>query len=151
MLSMPRLYQLLTHTYAAIPEHLFRRGYSFPPLRVAFILTHRCNLKCQFCLVWSSYQKERKKGIKRQELGLEEVKGVIDQLPGYSVITFTGGEPFLRKELMEIVRYSTNKHRCHIVTNGTLCREDEIEEITARRVSSILGKGVLSVGISIEA
>ncbi|TKJ29874.1 hypothetical protein CEE39_08735 [bacterium (candidate division B38) B3_B38] len=151
MLSIPRLYQLLTQVYAAIPEHLFRGGYAFPPLRVAFILTHRCNLKCRFCMVWSSYQKERKKGIKRQELSLEEVKGLIDQLPGYSVITFTGGEPFLRKDLMTMLRFATKRHRCHIVTNGTLCREEEIEEIVARCVSSIWGKGVLSVGISIEA
>jgi len=101
-------------------------------------------------MVWSSYQKERKKGIKRQELSLDEVKGVIEQLSGYSVITLTGGEPFLRKDLMPMVRYASQGHRCHIVTNGTLCHEEEIEEIVARRVSSLWGKGVLSVGISIE-
>ncbi len=150
MVSILRLYQLLTQAYATIPEHLFRGGYAFPPLRVAFILTHRCNLRCRFCMVWSSYQKEQKRGIKRQELSLEEVKGVIDQLPGYSVVTFTGGEPFLRKDLMTMVRYATRRHRCHIVTNGTRCRNEQIEEIVAGRVSSLLAKGVLSVGISIE-
>ena len=75
---------------------------------------------------------------------------MIEQLPGYSVITFTGGEPFLRKDLMPMVRYATNRHRCHIVTNGTLCNEEIIEEIVERRVSSLWGKGVLSVGVSID-
>ncbi len=62
----------------------------------------RCNQKCRFCYAaGQSYARVR-------ELSTEEWKAAIDKLRRANVpmLTFTGGEPTLRDDLVELVEYS---------------------------------------------
>lgn len=97
-----------------------RYGKALMPLRYFFELTYRCNLNCPYCYIGC----ERNKN----ELTTEEWKRVIKQLPFYSVVTLVGGEPLLRKDFIEILRYTSQKvmNKVHIVSNGTLINDDII-------------------------
>ncbi len=63
-------------------------------------LTYKCNFNCAFC------HADKKK---RPVMGLEEWKDIIDQIkkwPGCVFIDFSGGEPLLNKDCIEVLEYS---------------------------------------------
>ena len=94
----------------------------FSTLRV----TSQCNLKCLHCYSANS-------GCGR-ELTTDEIKSAIDTLVdnGVDHITISGGEPFLRRDIFEILKYSSMKTKTGIVCNGTL-----IDECAAKALSKI--------------
>ncbi|AJA46543.1 coenzyme PQQ synthesis protein E [Clostridium pasteurianum DSM 525 = ATCC 6013] len=88
---------------------------------VVWNCTRTCNLKCKHCYADSDSR------IYEEELSTEEAKKFIDDLHGFKVpvILFSGGEPFLRKDLFELIEYSTQRNiRSTISTNGTLIDKD---------------------------
>jgi radical SAM protein with 4Fe4S-binding SPASM domain len=105
-------------------------------------LTERCNLRCKHC-----YQT----GGKSEELSLPEIRSVADEVSGmlrawteaYGIsfspsISVTGGEPFLRNDIPEIL--DTIRKRgfdLNLLSNGTL-----IDAKRAKMLSSLAVKGV---------
>lgn len=81
-----------------------------PPNEVCIILTYRCNAKCNMCDVWHHPTKPD------DEITIE----TIEKLPsGLRFINITGGEPFIRKDIEEIIRVIRPKtERIVISTNG---------------------------------
>lgn len=63
-----------------------------------YLTTFRCNGSCSFCCFKNSINK------KFDELSLDEVKKVISHLPPLKDFSISGGEPFLRKDLVEICK-----------------------------------------------
>ncbi len=106
------------------------------PLRVMFELTYRCNFFCRHCYVPLSYKEESKK----QELKTEEVCSLLDQLKeiGCFYLGFTGGEPFIREDIIEILWYAK---RCGfeliIYTNGSLINEKIVEQLEQLRPNKV--------------
>ena len=85
-----------------------------PPDWVSLNLTMTCNLACSMCT--TCYDQPN-------ELSTREVKDVIDQtaLWGVKVFNPLGGEPFVRRDLEEILAYACNKDfYITLTTNGTL-------------------------------
>ncbi len=82
-------------------------GYKDPdkrPLFVCWEMTKACNLSCRHC---------RARAIKRAlpgELSLDEGKRLIDQIlefgEPYPAMLFTGGDPLMRKDLMEQIAHA---------------------------------------------
>ncbi len=68
------------------------------PIDVQIELTERCNFKCRHCYNYWRYEKD---GVK-QELGIVQFLTILKILKdgGVSVITLTGGEPFLRSNVL---------------------------------------------------
>ncbi len=103
-------------------------------LRVMLELTYNCNFKCKHCYVPQSYRK------KKGELKTEEVFSILDQLKqiGCFYLGFTGGEPFVRKDIMDILRYAK---RCGfeiiIYTNGSLIDEKMADELALLRPNKV--------------
>jgi len=93
--------------------HLARRtGRGRPrPLNLTFSVTYRCNATCRTCNVW-------KKRV--DDLTLAEYERLFDNL-GRSLYwaTFSGGEPFLRPDLIDIVIACYERCRPAIVTIPT--------------------------------
>ena len=87
------LYRDVTTAYTTLPMKFDKQGRAFPPLRVAVVITHFCNLRCEFCMVVSPENIERAKKMQPQVLTLKEIQSIVDQLPRFSVVTITGGEP----------------------------------------------------------
>ena len=144
------LYKDLTQAYALVPKKFDKEGRAFPPLRVAIVITHFCNLRCEFCMVVSPENVERAKKMQPHVLTLDEIKSIADQLPRYSVITITGGEPTARYDFMDIVKYVSERHRGHFVTNGTVLNDEKLATVVSFGASNILSSGLMSVGVSIE-
>jgi len=98
------------------------------PLDVICEVTYICNLACPTCFRWTSKPDEH-------ELTREEWKGVIRKLKawlGSFNLTFTGGEPFLRKDLLEIFKFATdNGIVTGVVSNGSLIDKALAKEIVA--------------------
>ncbi|NJB67607.1 heme b synthase [Desulfobaculum xiamenense] len=111
-----------------------------PPLRlIAWEITRSCNLACKHCR--AEAHTEPYPG----ELSTDEAKALIDTFPetGSPIIIFTGGEPMMRKDWPELVRYAKGKDlRCVMAPNGTL--------ITPETAREMKDAGIERVSISID-
>lgn len=104
-LSKAVVYNLARHT-----------GHLHPlPLNLTISVTYRCNSRCQTCNVW-------KKRV--NDLSLDEYKALFSNI-GTSLywVTFSGGEPFIRPDLIDIATTCYDYCRPGIITiptNGLL-------------------------------
>jgi molybdenum cofactor biosynthesis enzyme MoaA len=110
------------------------RGYIQPhSLRELWFHTGTaCNLACPFCLEGSKPGDGRLERIK-----LADVRGLIDEAVtlGVEQFSFTGGEPFVVKDIVEILRYASSLRPCLVLTNGTdavLKRRRRIAELASQ-------------------
>ena len=91
----------------------------FDYLRLA--VNEKCNLRCIYCMPEEGVQLLNKD----QYLTKLEIKRIISLFTqmGISKIRFTGGEPLLRKDISELIRYAKNEckiEQVHLTTNGIL-------------------------------
>jgi len=96
------------------------------PVNVTWEITETCNLHCAHCL--SAELRTRGRG----ELDLAECRTLIDELARMQVfqINFGGGEPFLRNDLLDILRYANSKGITSCVsTNGTVLNDALVDEL----------------------
>ncbi|RLV61157.1 radical SAM protein [Parashewanella curva] len=97
----------------------------------------KCNLECDFCLEGSSPSDKRLLSPK-----LEEVMPLIDEAieMGVEQFSFTGGEPFLAKDIIAILDYASRFKPCLVLTNGTeplLKRLDSLIALKAKNQNQI--------------
>lgn len=98
------------------------------PSQVYLVINEKCNLTCQFCNFWKGiYQKEG-----RDVLSTSEIKSLILKMADLQIpyLTITGGEPFLREDMISVLRYAV-RHIPHVrvQTNGTLITDSIAERI----------------------
>lgn len=74
-------------------------------LKVFYLhLTYRCNLNCSYC-----YNKSVR-ATNKKELSIHEWKGIVDKIaPHASLIVLTGGECFLYKDILPLMKYIKEK------------------------------------------
>lgn len=74
------------------------------PFQVVWNITRSCNLKCRHC-----YENAGTRA--RDELTTQEVKRGIDVLAdaGVLILAFSGGEPTLRPDILELIKHCANK------------------------------------------
>ena len=85
------------------------------PVIAHLAITHACNMNCKYCSVKDMHSKIK------DGLSTEEYKKIIDKLVdiGAFQIGLTGGEPTIRKDLVELTRYIASKNvACNLTTNG---------------------------------
>ncbi len=145
-----RLYRKTTRLYTTIPYNLSRTGHSFPPSHYFLEMTRRCNLRCKMCLYIQWLENTPTKVQASDELTTDEWLNVIDQTGRFSLITFTGGEVWVRKDFEQILAHACSKRRVHFISNAVMLRDERAErcaELAPRRLG---GKGLNSTGISID-
>lgn len=104
-------------------------------MRIA--VTDRCNLRCYYCMPESGIDY-----LPRQELmTYEEILRIVSVFSeqGISKIRITGGEPFLRKDLMYLIKKITKIpaiKEVNITSNGTLLI-DKIDQLKRLGINSI--------------
>lgn len=111
-----------------------------PPEHVYFSLTNRCCLRCVMCDIPKS------SGRQEDELSTKEVKKIILQIKELGVrhLIFSGGEPLLRTDIMELIRFSKESGILwvDIITNGILCSDEAAQ--------SLISSGLNHVTISLD-
>ena len=90
-------------------------------------LTYRCTLRCSFCERWKVGP-----GLASSELTTEQIKKTISDAHriGVRYLGLTGGEMFLRRDVLEIGKYARSLGmNVTAATNGTLINEKNIKEV----------------------
>jgi radical SAM protein with 4Fe4S-binding SPASM domain len=120
------------------------------PYVVSWNLTYRCNQQCEHCYLDAGAHKAITGDdafADRSELSTEECLRVVDQIVAFApeaLTILTGGEPLLRRDILEIVRYAAAKELWVVVgTNGV-----KITEPLARLLSR---EGVRGLALSLDA
>ena len=114
--------------------------------QLIYHVTYACNADCPFC-IHHSYLNERKS----EELSLGELDRITSNLPVFPWLMLTGGEPFLRKNLDQVI--TIFNERCKVshvtlTTNGMY--PDRVEKFI-EKVFENQSKITLNIGISIDA
>lgn len=89
-------------------------------------VTYRCNARCFFCFEGKDHKDTRK------ILNYEQICSVLDELKetGCFYVGFSGGEPFMRRDFMEILKYAKKiGFVVSIVTNLQLPTKEQIIEL----------------------
>ena len=113
------------------------------PYVVSWNLTYRCNLACEHCYLdaGGTPQVGTENFADRSELGTEECFRVIDEIAAFApecLTILTGGEPLLRRDILEIVRRAAERELWVVVgTNGV-----RITENVARRLAEAGARGL---------
>ncbi|NQU19301.1 radical SAM protein [bacterium] len=106
-----------------------------PPEHVYLSLTNRCNLQCKMCDIYKNPNGEE------NELSTVEIKDIIIQMKqmGIEHLILSGGEPLLRRDLLEIVELAIGKNieMVDIITNGMLLNDDIIKKLINLRLNHI--------------
>lgn len=88
-------------------------------------LTQKCNLNCSHC--YNKHNLNKKVDELTTEQWIEAVNILV--FLGYIDITITGGEPFLRKDITDIINNIKNKvNKITILTNGTLLNSNQAKQ-----------------------
>jgi radical SAM protein with 4Fe4S-binding SPASM domain len=148
-LNLGRWYDILSSLYAYIPYYLFPSR-ALPPLHLFVELTYRCNLRCAMCQFLPLLEGGELDRKRTEELSKEEILAFVGAFPRTSVVTLTGGEPFLRKDFPQIIGALAGRNKIHIITNGTLLTEKNVNLLWEHRLRRIWGGGLLALGISIQ-
>jgi radical SAM protein with 4Fe4S-binding SPASM domain len=128
---------------AAVRRTLFGSHEIKFPVLSEIALTYRCNNRCTFC-----YASAPDRAHDVPEMKTAEIKRIIDKIVTQAkvpTISFTGGEPTLRRDLPELVAYAKSKKmRVNLITNGTRCAN-------AQFVAELKNAGLDSAQVSLEA
>jgi MoaA/NifB/PqqE/SkfB family radical SAM enzyme len=93
-------------------------GWSHPPEVINAFITDICNLGCREC----HYAYSDKPGFSLNQVGHMQptiFRKFMDEIPGRPVVSFTGGEPLLHPDVVDLIAYAKQKGRfCTLVTNG---------------------------------
>ena len=101
--------------YASVASKILKNKLSIRhyPAFLTFFVTWACNHRCVFCDVWKKTPKD--------ELTIDEIDTFFASLKSLDVLRLSGGEPFIRKDLHEIINLGDshlNPSIIHITTNG---------------------------------
>ena len=113
------------------------------PYVVSWNLTYRCNLACEHCYLDAGPKPEvgTENFADRSELNTEECFKVIEQIAAFApecLTILTGGEPLLRRDILDIVRRAADRELWVVVgTNGV-----RITENVARHLADAGARGL---------
>ena len=113
-----------------------------PLTYVRLAVTDRCNLRCFYCMPEEGIHYLPKKEL----LSFEEMERLVRLLAsmGITKIRLTGGEPFVRTDLMQLIGRiieTPGIHEVHLTTNGVL---------TAPHIPELKRMGIGSVNLSLD-
>lgn len=115
-----------------------RKGLIRPgnPITVTFSITAACQSKCKTCNIGINYQQNPK--IRDKELNLAEIDKLFSTLGRIYFFNISGGEPFLREDLPDILHLACLHLKpaiIHIPTNGIASQA--IRDLTRRSLEAI--------------
>jgi MoaA/NifB/PqqE/SkfB family radical SAM enzyme len=125
---------------------LFSVYFSKQPAYLILFVTSRCNARCKMCFNWQN----NNRASKEQELSLSEIISISEHFKNIMQFTISGGEPFLRDDISEIVNSFYKNSRARMITiptNGSF--PEKIATATVRILENC-PSCLLNVGLSID-
>ena len=120
-----------------------RSGYNKSVLGTVYLYAKYCNLKCRHC--WINPPYTRNTDVKPDEAPIGEIISALEECRrlGMKAVKLTGGEPFTRIDIFELLDYlKKNSIRITVETNGTLIRE--------RQARALKDAGAYHIGVSLD-
>ena len=107
------------------------------PISVYLAVTGRCGYNCSHCSAANRNYSE--------ELDFDLIAETINELQnmGVGIIGFTGGEPLLRKDIVDIVRCLDDRSVSYLFTSGS--------GLTQQRADELKNAGLFAIGISLDS
>ena len=101
--------------------------------KIRFLVTNGCNYRCRFC-----HNEGQSKYSPSQYMSYDNFKTLIDFVKDQDIseLCFSGGEPFLNKDLTRMIRYADDNTASDIgcATNLSLITDTQIQELSSTRV-----------------
>jgi MoaA/NifB/PqqE/SkfB family radical SAM enzyme len=87
---------------------------------------YNCNLRCSYCVA-ESHPRASKRII-----SLATVKRIVDEAErsGFENIYFTGGEPFILKDIYEMLSYASDQLATTVLTNAMLFNDRRLGQLS---------------------
>lgn len=119
------------------------KGRAKPPHSVDIEITFRCNARCAMCPLHGTEENSDRlmqQARETPELSTERLKALLDELRRMGVVRvqFTGGEPFLRKDLFELVRHAKGLgFSLGIISNGSVLTGEHARILVAAGLDTL--------------
>lgn len=130
-----------------LARYEFSRLKAGAPLQAIWVINEECNLKCHFCNFWKGIYRQGDKKI----LTTSEVKNIIYKISRLKIpyLLLTGGEPFLRDDMLEILEYAVTKIDCiRVQTNATLIEEETAQQIVKKQLLDEIWISLDGIGLT---
>jgi MoaA/NifB/PqqE/SkfB family radical SAM enzyme len=98
------------------PSDVSETKYKNDVKTLIFYITNRCNFRCNHCFYWDSLNK-------KDILTMDIIKKIVNGVGELDTLLIAGGEPFLRKEIIEVCEYFIEKTKVRLIstpTNGSM-------------------------------
>ncbi|MEW5987936.1 MAG: radical SAM protein [Chloroflexota bacterium] len=97
------------------------------PWKLWIYTNYDCNLRCSYCVAMSS------PNAPRRALGLPNVTRLVDEAValGFQELFFTGGEPFILKDIYEMLAYASARIKTSVLTNAMLLQGQRLDSLAA--------------------
>lgn len=115
----------------AVDYYEFKGEFNEYPVLSEIAVTYRCNLHCEFCYVGEHGH---------NELNTSDMKRVLFRIyheAKVPSVSFTGGEPLLRSDIVELVSYASDIGLwTNLITNATLLNKELVRALKESHLSS---------------
>lgn len=132
---------LVSSSSSVLPPLQDRFGRTFDYIRIA--VTEKCNLRCTYCMPEEGVALQDKDVV----ITAAEIQRIVETLAkmGVRKVRYTGGEPLVRKDIVDIVANTANTpgvKAVHLTTNGLLF---------PKYADDLLKAGLTGVNISLDS
>jgi MoaA/NifB/PqqE/SkfB family radical SAM enzyme len=119
-------------------------------LWVNFAVTYLCNSRCKMCGIWKRYRQDPS-GIEH-ELSLAEIEGLLssDHMRNVQGISLTGGEPFLRKDFVDLAGLCIQRFPNAFISIATNGLSPGLILHKTREIAQRFEPKLLSVSVSLD-
>jgi len=108
----------MLHLINSIIGCKFYKKFGFPkvlPSILTFSINDCCNSRCKTCNIWKNNPKKKMK----EQLNIDEIKKIFSNFKRLYWITITGGEPFMRNDLDEVIKAIYDESKPKLITIAT--------------------------------
>jgi radical SAM protein len=122
-------------------QRMVQADFDRSPFTIAWEVTRACAFACKHCRADAQHQRDP------DELTTEESYRLIDRLANFGspILIFTGGDPMMRRDLFDLIRYAAQKGlRCSLTPTATALP-------TLERLSQAQAAGIRRIALSLDA
>lgn len=98
------------------------------PLGFAYIVTHMCHLRCIYCYAGAEHPPKLEY---ERWISLDSLRKIFNEAAelGITLMLLSGGEPFLRPDLLEIIRCAISKDIYVVCSTKAFLEEEKVKKL----------------------